>query len=166
VREAAHGELTARDGWLAARQEADAVRNARERRIVEIRGLRKVYQRDREQLTVLDGIDLDVPEGEIYGFLGANGSGKTTTVRVLLGLVLATSGEVELLGQRMVELLEMLLRPGTLPTLVHCAAGKDRTGVALPRPAAPAGGPRRPCTPGATGSRAAPNRLNTRTSIR
>ncbi len=49
----------------------------------------------------VDGIDLDVRSGDIYGFLGANGSGKTTTVRMLLGLVLATSGTMELLGQRM-----------------------------------------------------------------
>ncbi len=49
----------------------------------------------------VQGIDLDVREGDIYGFLGANGSGKTTTVRMLLGLVLATSGDIELLGQDM-----------------------------------------------------------------
>jgi ABC-type multidrug transport system ATPase subunit len=47
----------------------------------------------------VNGIDLDVRAGDIYGFLGANGSGKTTTVRMLLGLVLATSGDVEVLGQ-------------------------------------------------------------------
>jgi ABC-type multidrug transport system ATPase subunit len=52
-------------------------------------------------LRAVDGIDLDVRAGDVYGFLGANGSGKTTTVRMLLGLVLATSGEIELLGERM-----------------------------------------------------------------
>ncbi|NEL53454.1 ABC transporter ATP-binding protein [Modestobacter sp. CPCC 205119] len=49
----------------------------------------------------VDGIDLDVRAGDVYGFLGANGSGKTTTVRMLLGLVLATEGEIELLGEPM-----------------------------------------------------------------
>ena len=49
----------------------------------------------------VNGIDLDVRAGDIYGFLGANGSGKTTTVRMLLGLVLATSGEIDVLGERM-----------------------------------------------------------------
>ncbi len=44
---------------------------------------------------------LDVAEGDVYGFLGPNGSGKTTTVRMLLGLVLATSGTIELLGRPM-----------------------------------------------------------------
>jgi ABC-type multidrug transport system ATPase subunit len=52
-------------------------------------------------LVAVDQVDLDVRPGDIYGFLGANGSGKTTTVRMLLGLVLATSGQVELLGQPM-----------------------------------------------------------------
>jgi ABC-2 type transport system ATP-binding protein len=49
----------------------------------------------------VDAIDLDVRAGDVYGFLGANGSGKTTTVRMLLGLVLATSGEADVLGARM-----------------------------------------------------------------
>ena len=49
----------------------------------------------------VDGVDLDVAEGDVYGFLGPNGSGKTTTVRMLLGLVLATSGGIELLGRSM-----------------------------------------------------------------
>ncbi|MBA3338222.1 MAG: ATP-binding cassette domain-containing protein [Geodermatophilaceae bacterium] len=53
------------------------------------------------QILAVDGIDLAVREGDIYGFLGANGSGKTTTVRMLLGLVFATSGEIEVLGKRM-----------------------------------------------------------------
>ena len=50
-------------------------------------------------LTAVDSVDLDVRPGDIYGFLGANGSGKTTTVRMVLGLVMATSGSIELLGQ-------------------------------------------------------------------
>jgi ABC-type multidrug transport system ATPase subunit len=52
-------------------------------------------------VVAVDAVDLAVQPGDIYGFLGANGSGKTTTVRMLLGLVLATSGRVELLGQAM-----------------------------------------------------------------
>jgi ABC-type multidrug transport system ATPase subunit len=49
----------------------------------------------------VDGIDLQVPYGAVYGFLGPNGSGKTTTIRMLLGLVRPTSGEVRLLGEPM-----------------------------------------------------------------
>jgi ABC-type multidrug transport system ATPase subunit len=46
----------------------------------------------------VDHVDLDVREGDRYGFLGPNGSGKTTVVRMLLGLVYATSGTIEVLG--------------------------------------------------------------------
>ena len=52
------------------------------------------------QLAV-DSIDLEVPRGSVYGFLGPNGSGKTTTIRMLLGLVFPTSGSHELLGAPM-----------------------------------------------------------------
>ena len=47
----------------------------------------------------VDGIDLEVPRGSIYGFLGPNGSGKTTTIRMLLGLIRPTSGSIEILGE-------------------------------------------------------------------
>jgi len=47
----------------------------------------------------LDGLDLRVPEGVVYGFLGPNGAGKTTTMRILTGLVRADAGQVELLGR-------------------------------------------------------------------
>lgn len=53
--------------------------------------------------TVVDGIDLAVPAGAVYGFLGPNGSGKTTTIRMLLGLVGPTRGSRELLGHDMAD---------------------------------------------------------------
>jgi ABC-2 type transport system ATP-binding protein len=49
----------------------------------------------------VDGIDLDVPRGAVYGFLGPNGSGKTTTIRMLLGLDRPTKGTHTLLGEPM-----------------------------------------------------------------
>ncbi len=49
----------------------------------------------------VDTVDLEVPLGAVYGFLGPNGSGKTTTIRVLLGLAAATAGRVEVLGRPM-----------------------------------------------------------------
>jgi ABC-type multidrug transport system ATPase subunit len=57
-------------------------------------GLTKRYGR----VVAVDDVDLEVREGDRYGFLGPNGSGKTTLVRLLLGLVYATSGEIEVLG--------------------------------------------------------------------
>lgn len=50
---------------------------------------------------VVDGIDLVVPKGSVFGFLGPNGSGKTTTIRMLLGLAHPTAGTIEVLGQTM-----------------------------------------------------------------
>ena len=52
---------------------------------------------------VLDGIDLQVPTGSIYGFLGPNGAGKTTTLRLLLGLLRRQQGEIALFGRRLDE---------------------------------------------------------------
>jgi len=49
----------------------------------------------------VDTVDLAVPRGAIYGFLGPNGSGKTTTIRMLMGLLAADAGEIEVLGQPM-----------------------------------------------------------------
>ena len=60
------------------------------------------------QLAV-DGVDLRVPIGSVFGFLGPNGSGKTTTIRLLLGLASATSGQIEVLGRRIPEDLRIVL---------------------------------------------------------
>jgi ABC-2 type transport system ATP-binding protein len=57
-------------------------------------GLTKRFRRQ----TAVDHIDLAVPKGSVYGFLGPNGSGKTTTIRMLLGLAYPTSGSAQLLG--------------------------------------------------------------------
>ena len=61
---------------------------------IEVSGLRKVFG----TTTALDGLDLTVAAGEVHGFLGPNGSGKTTTIRVLLGLLRASGGSARLLG--------------------------------------------------------------------
>jgi lantibiotic transport system ATP-binding protein len=61
------------------------------------RGLTKRFH---SQVAV-DGVDLEVPTGAVYGFLGPNGSGKTTTIRMLLGLISPSGGSVQLLGAPM-----------------------------------------------------------------
>lgn len=61
------------------------------------RNLRKVYGRT----VAVDHVDLDVPIGSVLGMLGPNGSGKTTTIRMLLGLVTPSAGSVELLGHQL-----------------------------------------------------------------
>jgi ABC-type multidrug transport system ATPase subunit len=65
--------------------------------VIRTEGLTKRYG----GLVAVDGVDLRVDQGDLFGFLGPNGSGKTTTVRMLLGLVFATAGRVEVLGRPM-----------------------------------------------------------------
>ncbi|MFD4689044.1 ABC transporter ATP-binding protein [Streptomyces sp. NPDC058463] len=66
--------------------------------VIETRGLTKRYRGG--QLAV-DGLDLSVPGGSVFGFLGPNGSGKTTTIRMLMGLIDPTSGTAHVLGRSM-----------------------------------------------------------------
>ena len=75
-------------------------------------GLTKRYGR----IPVVDGLDLTVERGELYGFLGPNGAGKTTTIRMALGLIHPSGGEVELLGARVGtrDHLDTLARTGAL----------------------------------------------------
>ena len=69
--------------------------------IIETRNLSKVY-RDfwgRQKVRALKALDLEVRRGEIFGLLGPNGSGKTTTIKLLLGLLFPTSGQALVFGQ-------------------------------------------------------------------
>jgi ABC-2 type transport system ATP-binding protein len=97
--------------------------------MIRTRDLTKRYGRT----LAVDGVDLDVREGDRYGLLGPNGSGKTTLVRMLLGLVFATRGEIEVLGmpvpKRVREVLPsigaMVEGPGAYPNM------SGRTNLAL-----------------------------------
>ena len=73
--------------------------------VVETRNLTKVY-RDfwgRRKKVALNALDLTIRKGEIFGLLGPNGSGKTTTIKLLLGLLFPTSGEATVFGQPAVD---------------------------------------------------------------
>jgi ABC-2 type transport system ATP-binding protein len=68
--------------------------------VIETRGLRKEFSGRRGHVVVaVEGLDLTVPRGGVHGFLGPNGSGKTTTLRMLLGLASASAGEMRLFGE-------------------------------------------------------------------
>jgi ABC-2 type transport system ATP-binding protein len=78
---------------------------------IETRGLTKRFGSQ----TAVSEIDLTVPRGSVFGFLGPNGSGKTTTIRMMLGLAAATSGEIRVLGESMPQhLSDVLPRVGAL----------------------------------------------------
>ena len=84
--------------------------------VVEAHGVVKTYRRrGRPPLRALDGLELVVGAGGVHGFLGPNGSGKTTTIRVLLGLVRPDEGQLRLLGRPVPEALpEVVPRTGAL----------------------------------------------------
>jgi len=63
--------------------------------VIEIKDLTKCYGKHR----ALNKVDLEVEEGEVYGFIGPNGAGKSTTLRIILGLLRKNGGEVKLMGQ-------------------------------------------------------------------
>src|SRR5690625_357915 len=63
--------------------------------IVETSNLSKRFGKD----LAVEGLNMKISKGEIYGFLGPNGAGKTTTIRMLLGLMKPTSGRIRIFGQ-------------------------------------------------------------------
>jgi ABC-2 type transport system ATP-binding protein len=88
---------------------------------IEVHGLRKSFRRRlRGETIALDGLDLEAPEGGVFGFLGPNGSGKTTTIRCLLGLVAPGTGSCRVLGRP---------SPAALPAVI------DRVGSMVETPA-------------------------------
>ncbi|MEC3996335.1 ABC transporter ATP-binding protein [Actinacidiphila sp. DG2A-62] len=93
--------------------------------VIETRGLAKRY---RGTLAV-DGLDLRVPRGSVFGFLGPNGSGKTTTIRMLMGLIAPTAGSARVLGRPMPRASRSVLpKVGALiegPALYGFLSGRD-----------------------------------------
>jgi putative ABC transport system ATP-binding protein len=74
--------------------------------MVEVRGVRKVYRRDALAITVLDGLDLDVQEGQFLALMGPSGSGKTTLLNLIAGIDRPTGGSVQVAGTNVAALSE------------------------------------------------------------
>jgi len=66
---------------------------------IDLRDLRKTYKKGRETVRAVDGLDMVVARGEVFGLLGPNGAGKTTTVEICEGLTVPDSGTVRILGR-------------------------------------------------------------------
>ena len=64
--------------------------------VVQTAGLGKVFGRT----VAVDGLNLIIPRGEVFGFLGPNGAGKTTTIKMLTGLIFPTGGKATILARR------------------------------------------------------------------
>jgi putative ABC transport system ATP-binding protein len=73
---------------------------------VSVQNVRKVYQRDTQQIKVLDGINLEVPQGEFVALMGPSGSGKTTLLNLIAGIDRVTSGRVLVAGTDLTPLSE------------------------------------------------------------
>ncbi len=69
--------------------------------VIEVSGLKKSYASRRGPINAVDGLDLSVSSGVVHGFLGANGSGKTTAIRSLVGQIREYSGDIRILGEQM-----------------------------------------------------------------
>ncbi len=83
--------------------------------VILTRGLRKEFVGRKGTHVAVDDLDLAVPEGGVHGFLGPNGSGKTTTIRMLLGLAAPTAGSMALFGEPVPERLpEVMERVGAV----------------------------------------------------
>src|SRR4029077_12547458 len=66
---------------------------------IRVKDLRKQYPGRNGPVDAVNGLDLEIKQGECFGLLGPNGAGKTTTVEIIEGLNQPTSGEVEVLGR-------------------------------------------------------------------
>ena len=73
---------------------------------VNVQNVVKIYQRDSQQIKVLDGLSLDVPQGEFLALMGPSGSGKTTLLNLIAGIDRATSGRVSVAGTDLTPLSE------------------------------------------------------------
>ncbi|WP_057490252.1 ABC transporter ATP-binding protein [Streptococcus orisasini] len=80
--------------------------------VIDIKHLRKYYGKHKGA----EDVSLSVKKGEIYGFLGSNGAGKSTTIRCLLGLIKPSGGQITLFGNRYGKLTEALRHIGYLPS--------------------------------------------------
>jgi ABC-type multidrug transport system ATPase subunit len=74
--------------------------------IIEVRGLTKKYK----EVLAVNNLDLNVYEGDVFGFLGPNGAGKSTTIRMLLTLIKPTAGEIKIFGKPLYQFREEILR--------------------------------------------------------
>ena len=89
---------------------------------VQVSELRREFDSKEGKVTALNGVDLQVRKGEIFGVLGPNGAGKTTMIRILSTLLLPTSGRAEVMG------FDVEKEPEKIRAVINMASGAERAG--------------------------------------
>src|SRR6266487_6646373 len=89
---------------------------------VQVDGLRREFDSKEGKVTALDGVNLQVRKGEIFGVLGPNGAGKTTIIRILSTLLLPSSGSARVMGW------DVAKQPEKVRPLISTASGAERAG--------------------------------------
>jgi ABC-2 type transport system ATP-binding protein len=92
---------------------------------IEVRGIRRVYAAKPEPVVALDGVDLDVAPGELFGLLGPNGAGKTTLIKILTTLLLPSSGSAQVFGFDVVHDTKKIRR------IMNMVAGGEQSGYGI-----------------------------------
>ena len=100
---------------------------------LEVRGLSKHYG----ELKAVDGVELTVNVGDVYGYLGPNGAGKTTSLRMMLGLIRPTAGSVRVFGRDPMHGVRALERVAGGPLRLRSARGRGIFKAPAATPAAP-----------------------------
>ena len=92
---------------------------------IEARDLRRVYKAKPNPVTALDGVDLDVPAGEMFGLLGPNGAGKTTLIKILTTLLLPTSGTARVAG------FDVVTEASRIRRVMNMVSGGEQSGYGI-----------------------------------
>ncbi|SRR5579864_146385 len=89
---------------------------------VRVNGLRRQFDSKEGKVIALDGVDMQVRKGEVFGVLGPNGAGKTTMIRILSTLLLPSSGKAEVMG------FDVGKEPEKIRAVINMASGAERAG--------------------------------------
>jgi ABC-2 type transport system ATP-binding protein len=92
---------------------------------IDARGVRRVYKAKPKPIVALDGVDLQVEPGELFGLLGPNGAGKTTLIKILTTLLLPTSGTAHVFGFNVAH------QTGELRRIMNIVSGGEQSGYGL-----------------------------------
>src|SRR6187455_1177913 len=88
-------------------------------------GLRRLYKTKERELIALDGVDLTVQPGELFGLLGPNGAGKTTLIKILTTLLLPTDGTAKVFG------FDVARQTAEIRRIMNIVSGGEQSGYGL-----------------------------------